>query len=123
MRVAIPEKWLRSVVRHLIRNGVAHLAPQGGARRIALSTLPMSEFVHLYVEDSGTGVREEIRPLIFHQPIHHDQTPAHGGSGRGLLLVSYIVEAHGGHAWLDWTEPGQGACFAVLLPTAPDARR
>jgi GAF domain-containing protein len=122
VRVAISEKWLRSVVRHLIRNGVAHVVQGNGAACIKLSTRYMGEAVHLYVEDNGMGVREEIRPLLFHQPIHHDQAPVHGGSGRGLLLVGYIVKAHGGHAWLDWSELGKGARFAVLLPTAPGAR-
>ena len=40
------------------------------------------------------------------------------GSGLGLSLVKHIVEAHHGRVTVE-SEPGRGATFAVVLPSAP----
>jgi signal transduction histidine kinase len=35
----------------------------------------------------------------------------------GLAIVRKIAETQGGRAWVE-SEPGHGACFKVLLPSA-----
>lgn len=117
-RVAISPIWLRSILGHLIKNGLLHLNADVHAPLISVATQFDGAWVKLSVADNGTGVREEIRELLFRQPIDHDQSTRPVGMGRGLLLVRYIAEAYGGAAWLEWTEIGQGSRFVVLLPVA-----
>jgi two-component system sensor histidine kinase VicK len=38
-----------------------------------------------------------------------------GGAGLGLAIVKYIVEAHGGQAWVESIE-GKGSKFSFTLP-------
>ena len=70
------------------------------------------------VEDNGKGIRPEIESLLFHRPIAHTGTRATERHGRGLLLVRYVIELHGGRVWLDWSKPGEGARFTFSVPLA-----
>ena len=52
------------------------------------------------------------------EPYLFRQRPPSGtsGLGRGLLIASFMIDQRGGHIWLDENDPGEGACFAILLP-------
>jgi two-component system sensor histidine kinase BaeS len=39
-----------------------------------------------------------------------------GGSGIGLTIAKYFVEAHGGHIWVTSPGLGQGSTFTFTLP-------
>ena len=47
-------------------------------------------------------------------------TRTHGGSGLGLTIAKGIVEAHGGHIWLE-SAPGAGTTFFFTLPSVPSS--
>jgi signal transduction histidine kinase len=66
------------------------------------------------VEDTGKGIQPDIEPLLFRQPI----LDRDGRAGRGLLLVDFLAQQHGGEAQLVWSRPGEGACFAFNIPLA-----
>ncbi|MDT8435443.1 MAG: ATP-binding protein [Gemmatimonadota bacterium] len=67
--------------------------------------------VRIRVIDDGPGIDPEDLPRIF-DPFY---TRRPGGSGLGLSIAHRAVQAHGG-ALLVNSEPGRGACFAVVLP-------
>lgn len=72
-----------------------------------------SEQIILKVEDTGVGIKHEDRALLFERfRPGHDQR---SGSGLGLHLSQYIVEAHGGSITVA-SVPGQGTCFTICLP-------
>jgi two-component system sensor histidine kinase PilS (NtrC family) len=75
------------------------------------------QIVRLTISDSGPGVSEEIRELIF-DPFF---TRRPGGTGLGLALVQRAVEAHGGAIFVDPVSDhrsgNRGALFSVYLPT------
>jgi signal transduction histidine kinase len=72
---------------------------------------PMAE---IQVEDTGHGIPQDVLPRLFQRPVPHKD----GRLGRGLLLVRFLAEQHGGYAKLVWSRPGEGACFAFGIPLA-----
>ncbi len=81
---------------------------------ITVSTLRSGDWVEICVEDTGTGIPEEIRSKVFD---HFFTTKEVGtGTGQGLAIThSIVTEKHGGTITFE-TEVGQGTCFVVRLP-------
>lgn len=71
----------------------------------------------LRVVDSGPGVPDEQRELIFTEGWSTKALPAHGKRGLGLALVRRFAERQGGHARVA-AGPDGGAEFTVVLPEA-----
>ena len=74
----------------------------------------------LRVIDQGRGVPEEELEHVF-EPFYRgapaqDQT----GTGLGLAIARGFAEANGGRLWAE-SRPGQGAVFALALPTGRGA--
>jgi signal transduction histidine kinase len=76
------------------------------------------------VSDTGPGISAEHLPRLFdrfyradsartHNP--EDALPASAGSGLGLSIVAWIVQAHGGEIKVE-SRIGQGSTFEVLFP-------
>ena len=117
VKVAMHEQWLRRMVRHLVKNGIkAVQAVKQPPHLVTVDVVTTPTNAIIRVTDSGKGVRPEIRPYLFQRPIPHNHERAHERHGRGLLLVGYIMEAHGGKADLDWSENGKGTCFSLTIP-------
>lgn len=117
VKVAMHEQWLRRVVRHMVKNGIKAVQQsdiQEKMVQVQVSAEP--DHAKIRVIDNGKGVRPEIQPYLFKRPIPHDDQRPHERPGRGLLLVGYIMEAHGGEAKLGWSEPGVGSCFILQIP-------
>ena len=76
-------------------------------------SLPLEFRVH----DNGSGVSEDILPILFDPFI----TTKQNGSGLGLALVAKIVGEHGGIVECDSTP--RGTTFRVLMPAWKDVLR
>lgn len=113
-RVAMHPYWLSRVTHHLVWNAIQAMASDDGRGRATVRTSVRDCVAWVEVEDTGNGVPPEVEPLLFRQPVPR----AYGRQGRGLLLVSYIVELHGGSAFLVSSRPEEGACFAFSVPLA-----
>ncbi len=113
--------------------------PNGGRLRIAARTLEVQdkkpavpaidisglsdgEYVLFSVQDTGTGMTDEVMQRIF-DPFFTTK-PAGRGTGLGLSTVYGIVRQHGGGILVQSTL-GEGSCFHIALPAAEpeDARR
>jgi len=107
------------VILNLIVNAahaIAAAAAQGLREKgnITIRTYRHGEWAEIAIEDTGTGVPEEIRSRIF-EPFFTTK-PVGKGTGQGLTLAhSVIVKRHQGQLWFE-TEVGRGTTFFVRLP-------
>jgi len=82
-----------------------------------LRTKPMMEQQIISVADTGTGIPSEELSQIFDLFYRVDcsRSRISGGSGIGLAIVKYLVEAHSGKVWAE-SEAGKGSTFYFSLP-------
>lgn len=104
----------RQVLANLISNAVKY-SPEGGTIRIG--GWPEDEYAVCYVSDQGIGIPPEEHEAIFHRFYRVDNRLRREtqGSGLGLFITRAIVEAHGGHIWVE-SQVGRGARFVFTLP-------
>jgi PAS domain S-box-containing protein len=88
-----------------------------GKGTITITTRHAGDWAEIRIADSGTGIREEIRPKIFN---HFFTTKEVGkGTGQGLALArTVIVKKHGGIITFE-SEVGRGTTFFIRLPLNP----
>ncbi len=110
---AVMDGGLQHAVVNLIKNAFDAM-PRGGTLTIA--TRALGEHVHVDVEDTGSGIPEEIRSRIF-EPFFSTK-PIHQGSGLGLIIAKEVVERSGGT--MEFTsQVGVGTRFRIHIPIAP----
>jgi len=97
------------VLTNLLENAARHTPP---GTPIEVSLRAEHDAVRLDVADRGPGVPDADRERVF-LPFERGPTRV-GGSGLGLAIARGLVEAHGGHIWVDENEGG-GARFTIML--------
>ena len=113
-------KRLRRAISELIENAVNHM----DAGTLSISTRQVArgrsdpQVLELEVSDTGPGVQEDQKALIF-QPFFSKRVR---GMGLGLSIVKGIVDAHGGEVF-EAGQDGKGARFIIHLPVAVEAGR
>lgn len=121
---------IRELFLNLIENGIKY-TEAGGALRITVtkdtsrhairpSARPEEkhqEFAKIIVSDTGIGIAKEDQEKIFDRFFRVDKARSRvqGGSGLGLSICQWIVEAHGGEINVE-SEIGKGSSFIVRLP-------
>lgn len=103
----LDEHQMTRVIDNLITNALRH-TPAGGW--IHVTAEERDRVCHLVIEDSGSGVPEELREKIF-EPFTSFRS---GGTGLGLAIAREIVEAHGGT--ISCAQGAYGARFDIRLP-------
>lgn len=83
---------------------------EGLRLRLAITAQP--ESITLALSDNGPGIPGALQARIFTPFV----TTRSDGTGLGLAVVRSVVEAHGGSVELK-SGSGEGACFAVTLPS------
>jgi signal transduction histidine kinase len=109
---------VQRVLLNLLSNAFKFV-PRGGTVRTALAS--RDDLALLTVEDSGPGVKPELRGVIFERFRQGEggATRRFGGTGLGLTIAKDFVTLHGGRITVDESPLG-GARFTVELPrTAP----
>lgn len=74
--------------------------------------------VRLSVTDQGLGIAEADQERIFEKFARADASEA-GGNGLGLYIARRLAQAMDGMLMVE-SAPGEGACFTLALPAAPD---
>ena len=114
-RVVDPRE-LVTVVGNLVDNALDAAAGTADAR-IEVALHAEGRTAVLRVTDSGPGVPEARRELIFTEGWTTKELPSHGKRGLGLPLVRRLAERQGGSARVGAAADG-GAEFTVVLPEA-----
>jgi signal transduction histidine kinase len=108
---------LRQLLLILLDNALKH-TPAGGKINIRLAQ--NGGRARLEVADSGPGIDPKDLPRLFDRFYRSDQARTGEGSGLGLSIGKWIVEAHSGQIHAGNGEE-RGAVFTVTLPVARGA--
>jgi two-component system, OmpR family, sensor kinase len=113
------EGRLRQVLDNLLANVRQHTQADASAY---VSLHADGDHVILTVEDTGPGIADEDRELVFDRFARPDTARGreHGGAGLGLAIVRSIVAAHGGTISVRSANP-HGSIFEVHLPLDADS--
>ena len=80
---------------------------------LKIRTIQQDDWVRISIEDTGTGIPDDIQPKIFDAFF---STKGEGeSSGMGLFICKQIVDKHQGKIDLE-SQPGR-TVFTVSLPT------
>lgn len=108
---------LRTMLLNLVGNAIKY-TPAGGRVTVSVAREEGGGYIVLRVRDTGIGIAPEDLPRIFDEFFRTEaarRLQVHG-SGLGLSIVKYTVEAHKGEITVD-SELGQGSTFTVRLPS------
>jgi signal transduction histidine kinase len=110
-RALLDDAAIKQVLFNLINNAAAAM-PDGGRLMIATSVSADGASIRLDVEDSGPGIPDDERPVVFQR--------RSGSSGfrlgLGLNLCQELVEQHGGAISVGRSRELGGAHFVIALP-------
>lgn len=103
---------IRQILLNLVANAVK-FTPEG---TITIVAKQQGDAVYMAVKDTGIGIAEDEKDKVFErfQQAKHD-LPEVTGTGLGMPITRYFIEAHGGRIWFDSIK-GQGTTFHVELP-------
>ena len=126
---AIPEisgdrEQIIQVLYNIIQNGIEAMENGGSLiiktdygwfdeKSVSDPEFVAGEYVHVSIEDTGTGMTEEIKSKIF-EPFFTTKR-AMGKSGLGLSMAYGVIKSHGGYITVSST-PGKGSKFDIFLP-------
>lgn len=102
---------LSQAILNLVVNAGQAIAGEG---KITAGTRLEGDAVHIWIADTGQGIRDEDQPKVLQQGF--TTKPVGAGTGLGLLIVRRIVtEDHGGSIGFEsaW---GHGTTFHVRIP-------
>ncbi len=108
------ELWIRRAILNVLDNAIKY-SHEGGTVLVRVHERNGNAVVR--ITDQGIGISSVDLPLIFDRLYRADRARSRtgGGSGLGLSLVKWIVEAHHGKIHVS-SRPNEGTDFEVELP-------
>lgn len=84
---------------------------------VEIVTSRHGDLIKISVRDTGPGIAESDREVIFETFVRRGGQGGIEGAGLGLSITRKLVELHRGRIELE-SEPGKGAVFTIVLPAA-----
>jgi signal transduction histidine kinase len=111
--IPMDARRVRQVLTNLLSNAVK-FTDEG---KVTLTIRLLDEVVEFTVRDTGMGIPPEELEKLFQPFTRSDRAKLMGieGTGLGLPISRYLVEAHGGTMQVE-TEMGKGSTFIFTLP-------
>jgi len=105
---------LRQLFLNLLSNSIKY-TPGGGS--VDMTLCEQAGHVLISIKDTGIGIKSEDLPHIFERfyRVNKVQNRGDGGSGLGLSIAKWVVDAHGGEVKVN-SVFGEGTEFIVKLP-------
>ena len=112
--IKIDEEAVSEAIVNLVDNAVKY---SDNNKEITFRTGLESNYAFVEVEDKGIGIPEKDQKKIFEKFFRVSAGNVHSvkGSGLGLSIVKYIIEAHKGEIRLSSTV-GEGSKFKLMFP-------
>ena len=112
-KLFIDKEKIERVLTNIIDNAINY-SPDGGT--ILVTGEITGNNYRVSVNDQGIGMTPEQVDKIFVKFFRADTTAsAPEGTGLGMTIVKYIVEAHGGKVWVE-SEQGKGTTVRFTVP-------
>lgn len=105
----------KQVIINLLGNALQYTPPGG---TVLLEVNHEKDKIRFSITDNGIGFSPEHRAHLFKRfyRVDKSRSRAGGGSGIGLTISQYLVEAQGGRIWADSPGVGKGSTFGFTLP-------
>lgn len=112
--IKIDEEAVSEAIVNLVDNAVKY---SNNKKEITIRTGKESDFAYVEVVDKGIGIPEKDQKKIFEKFFRVSSGNVHNvkGSGIGLSIVKYIVDAHNGKIELI-SELNKGSKFRLVFP-------
>ena len=113
---ADPDRVLEVLI-NLVDNAIKFTPPDGSVMIQANMVDADPGYVYVSVSDTGRGIGQEAKALIFER-LYQDPDSVdnnRSGLGLGLFICREIVRLHQGRIWVS-SEPEQGSTFTLTLP-------
>jgi len=113
MMILSDEVLLHQVLNNLVSNAIKY-TPKG---KIVLGCKRNDDMLKFFVRDSGVGIPEEYKTIIFEpfKQVDRNHSVPVGGAGLGLAIASRLVVAMGGTMWVE-SEYTKGSTFFFTCP-------
>jgi len=110
--VKVDRSLLKMALQKLIDNAIRNMPPNGNL--IVESRHGDDGTIIIAIQDTGSGIPENIKNIYGHQRIpKEDGQP---GSGMGAMLARFILKKFGGDLRLAWSEMDKGTRIEIVLP-------
>lgn len=106
---------MTQIFTNLIGNALTY-TPAGG--RVEVRPTNDGHHARVAVTDSGRGLTEEQRDLVFERFFRADRAMA-GGTGVGLTIARGLARLHGGDITVSSPGLGRGSTFELAIPAHP----
>jgi two-component system sensor histidine kinase KdpD len=108
------------LISEIFMNLVGNALKFGGMETtVTIDVRPKGEFLEITVRDTGPGIPDTLKPVLFQR--YNKGTSAKSGKGLGLYIVRMLVERYGGKIWVEDAESGhldRGAAVKFTLRQA-----
>ncbi|HEY0906694.1 MAG TPA: ATP-binding protein, partial [Methylophilus sp.] len=103
---------INQILWNLCKNGWRHSRQQVDSLQLRITSDKSGQFVHIQVQDNGSGIDANIQPHIFEPFMTTEKT----GTGLGLYIARELAEANG--ARLSFASHAAGTEFSLTIKKA-----
>ena len=124
---------------HNVLGNAVKYTPDHGVITVSAALVPgvdgKQDYVEVVIADTGIGIEPRYHQLIFEKFFRIGNPELHstgatkfkgGGPGLGLHIAKGVVEAHGGHIWVESSGEDEnnlpGSRFHILIPMSAEAK-